>query len=107
MLTKLDPSSEAFVNAMDHISRRVDRAQREISTGLRINTISDEPDSVSAVLQTRADLSSNGQIQSNLSRVKAETDGAEQALQSAVTMVEKARTLGAQGATDTASDESR
>ncbi len=107
MLTKLDPSSEAFVNAMDQISRRLDRAQRQISTGLRVNTISDEPDSVSAVLQARADLSTNAQIQSNLSRVKAETDGAEQALQSAVTMVEKARTLAAQGATDTASAESR
>ena len=107
MLTKLDPSSEAFVNAMDQISRRLDKAQRQISTGFRVNTVSDEPDSVSALLQTRADLSTNAQIQSNLSRVKAETDGAEQALQSAVTMVEKARTLGAQGATDMASAESR
>ena len=107
MLQNLNPQSAAFVSTMDKIYRRLERAQREISTGLKMSTISDEPDSVSSLLQARADLAFTEQIQANLSRVKAETDGAEHALQSSVTLMERARTLGAQGATDTASKDSR
>lgn len=101
MLRSLDSSTEAFLSSMDQISRRLDRAQRQISTGLQVSSVSDAPDQVSTILQARADLASNQQIQSNLGLVKAETDAGEQALQSAVGLLEQARVLGAQGATDT------
>lgn len=107
MLEYLNSTSAAFVATMDKIERRLTRAQQQVTTGLKMTSISDSPDQVSSLLQTRADLATTEQVQSNLSRVKAETDGAEQALQSAVTMVESARTLGAQGATDTSDAASR
>ena len=107
MLRSLDSSTEAFLSSMDQISRRLDRAQRQISTGLRVSTISDAPDQISTILQARADIESNAQIQSNLGLVKSETDAGEQALQSAVGLMEQARVLGAQGATGTATTESR
>ncbi len=102
MLRSLDSSTQAFLSSMDQISRRLDRAQREISTGLKVSNIADSPDQVSTILQSRADIESNTQIQANLGLVKSETDAGEQTLQSAVGLLERARVLGAQGAIGTA-----
>ncbi len=107
MLRFLDSGSEAFVTSMDQINQRMEKAQRQISTGLRVSSISDEPDSVSTLLQARADSASNDQILSNLALVKTETDTGEQALQSAVSLAERARVLASQGVTATATPESR
>lgn len=107
MLSTLSPMSTEFVTGMNRISERMSRAQRQIASGIRVENVSDEPDSVSTILQVRADVSSNDQILSNLSRVKTETDTAEQSVSSAVSLVERARVLGAQGSTGTATAESR
>jgi flagellar hook-associated protein 3 FlgL len=107
MLSSLNSRSQAFVTTMEGITQRMSRAQQQLSTGLRVTNVADEPDSVSTLLQARADLASNVQIQSNLGRVKTETDSGEQALQSAVTLMEKAKTLAAQGVTGTATADSR
>ncbi|HLY64555.1 MAG TPA: hypothetical protein VKU60_03380, partial [Chloroflexota bacterium] len=77
------------------------RAQQEVSSGLKVSQVSDAPDSISVLLQAHANLSSTGQILSNLGRVKTEVDSGEQALENAVSLLEQARTLGAQGATGT------
>ncbi len=85
----------------------MEAAQRKVSTGLRMQSVSDDPDQVSPLLQARADLAATTQTQANLSRVKTGVDAAEQALEQSVSMVERARTLGAQGVTGTATAESR
>lgn len=103
MLSSLDPISQTFLTSMDRIGERLSRAERQLATGLKVSSVSDAPDSISVLLQARAQLSSTEQIQSNLSRAKTETDAGEQALQSAVSLLEQARTLGTQGATSTAS----
>ncbi len=107
MLRFLDSASDAFVASMDQINQRMERAQRQLSTGLRVSSISDEPDSVSHILQARADSASNDQLLSNLVRVKTETDAGEQALQSAIGLIERARVDGTQGLTITATSETR
>jgi flagellar hook-associated protein 3 FlgL len=107
MLPTLDRVSQAFVASMDQISQRMSHAQRQISTGLRVTNVSDEPDSISTLLQARANLASTIQIQTNLGRAKSEADAGEQALQNAVRLLEKARVLGSQGLTGTATAESR
>jgi flagellar hook-associated protein 3 FlgL len=107
MLRSLDASSENFLNNLNDIAARMESAQRKISTGLRIHSVSDDPDQISPLLQARADLAAVTQTQYNLGRVKSEVDAAEQALQQAVSLVERARTLGSQGVTGTATPESR
>lgn len=107
MIRTLDPASEAFLASVNRIGERMERAQREISTGIRVATVSDDPDSISIILQTRADLASAEQIQKNLGRVKAESDAAEQAIQTSVQLVERVRVLGSQGLTGTATADSR
>jgi flagellar hook-associated protein 3 FlgL len=76
-------------------------AQRQISTGVKLSSVADNPDQVSTLLNARANLSAAQQIQSNLGRVTAEVDAGEQALQSAVQLFERVRTLGAEGVTGT------
>jgi flagellar hook-associated protein 3 FlgL len=101
MISSLDPNSQSFLDALDRIQQRLDNAQRQISTGQRISTVSDDPDQVSTLLQARAALGQQQQILTNLGRVKNETDTAEQSLETAVQLFDSVQTLGAQGASNT------
>ncbi len=107
MIPILDPASQQFLDNLNRISDRMQKAQRQASTGLKLTQVSDQPDQVSTLLSARASLSAAQQIQTNLGRVKTEADAAEQALQSAVKLFDQVQTLGAQGATDTASASAR
>jgi len=92
---------------LNEIQQRSERAQRELTSGLKINTISDAPDQIGSLWQGRWELDNAKQVDANLGRVKTEVDSAETALRSAVTLVERAQTLGAQGANGTASAQDR
>ena len=97
MIRALNVSSERFLSHLSQIQKRLEAAQREISSGRKLATPSDDPDHVSAVLQARADLEQVRQIRKDLSRVKAEVDTAEQALQETALLLDRVKTLGAQG----------
>lgn len=101
MISPLNPSDQQFLNSLNRVADRMSRAQQMISTGVRMARVSDNPDEVSTLLNARASLAAAEQIQSNLERVTAEVDAGEQALQKAVELFERARTLGAQGVTGT------
>jgi flagellar hook-associated protein 3 FlgL len=101
MLSSLDPAAQQFLTHLNRISDRMAQAQQRITTGLKISQVSDAPESIALLLEARANLSATGQTLSNLGRAKAEVDGAEQALESAVSLFDKVQTLGAQGNTDT------
>jgi flagellar hook-associated protein 3 FlgL len=107
MISSLDPESLRFLSGLDQIQQRSERAQRELTSGLKINTISDAPDQIGSLWQRRWELDSAKQVDANLGRVKTEVDSAETALRSAVTLVERAQTLSAQGANGTASAQDR
>ncbi|MEQ1947118.1 MAG: flagellin [Bryobacteraceae bacterium] len=100
MISNLDPNMQHFLNGLNEISNKMADAQRRITTGLKISQVSDAPDSISLLLDARANLSAATQKLSNLSRVKTEVDTAEQSLQTAVQLFDKVQTLGAQGASD-------
>jgi flagellar hook-associated protein 3 FlgL len=85
----------------------MNKAQAQISTGVRMAKVSDDPDQVSTLLSARASLAAADQVKSNLGRVTAEVDAGEQALQNAVQLFERARSLGAQGATGTQTADTR
>lgn len=96
MIRSLDPSSESFLNGLAAIQNRAQAAQRELTTGRRINTASDDPGQISLLLELQASLARNDQIQSNLGRVKTETDSAESALEMAAKAMDRAQVLAAQ-----------
>jgi flagellar hook-associated protein 3 FlgL len=107
MISSLDPAALSFLNGLDQIQQRAQRAQQEMTTGLKINAVSDAPDQIASLYETRSELAQTQQTDTNLSRVTTEVDTAESALSSAVTIVERAQTLGSQGATGTATAQSR
>lgn len=107
MISRLDSSSEQFLNALNATQRRLNRAQMELTSGKRVNTISDDPDQISSLLQARADLGNTLQAKTDLGRVKTEVDTAESVMATAVGLVEHARVLTAQGATGTATPATR
>ena len=107
MVSVLNPANQQFLNDLNRISDRMQNAQRQLSTGLRVSQVSDAPDVISVLLQTRASLSSTQQTLTNLGQTKSEVDAGEQALQSAVTLFDQVQTLGAEGATDTATASTR
>lgn len=102
MISSLNPNTQQFLNDLNQISDSMQQAQSQVTTGLKVNQVSDQPDIISTLLATRASLSTSQQISSNLGRVKTETDSGEQALESAVTLFDQVQTLGASGVTSTA-----
>lgn len=98
MIRGLPPSTERFLLDVSRIQRREERAQRQITTGLKLQQVSDNPNAVSRLLDSRAGLERVVQTRLNLGRVKVEVDTAEKALGQAVEIMDKARGLGTQGA---------
>jgi flagellar hook-associated protein 3 FlgL len=107
MITNLDPGNARFLSQVNAIQKRLQQAQNQLSSGKRINTVSDDPDQISNLLRARASLESTKQINANLGRVRTEVNAGEAALQQAGKDLERARVLGAQGASSSASPDSR
>lgn len=101
MIKSLDADSSYFLQNLKWINERLSRAEREVASGKRITAPSDEPDSVSTLLEARAGKARLDQIAKNLGRAKTEADAAETSLQSAVRLFDRVRTLGMTGASGT------
>ncbi len=107
MIRRLDAGTEMFLTDLANINRRVHKVQREITSGRRINEVSDAPADLSNLFQLRTELAQTEQIRSNLGRITTEVDAAEQALQAAVKTLERASVLGTQGANGMTTAEQR
>lgn len=101
MIKNLNTRDELFLSNLQRIQGRIDRANAQVSSGLRVTAASDAPDEIGPLLQSRAELALTEQSQSNLNRVKGEVDSAEGALRSVIQLAERARVLGTQGQTGT------
>jgi len=107
MINSINPSADNFLVNIDRIQARAERAQRQLSSGLRVTKPSDDPDQVGNIVQLSSTLARIGQIGHNLDQVKSEVDTAEQTLSAAVSTVEQISVLAAQGANFTASASTR
>ena len=86
---------------------RVDAAQEQISSGKRINRPSDDPFGTEAVLRLRTSQASVEQFQQNGVMVKDGLQTADTALESYEQLLDRARALLTQGASDTTSAANR
>jgi flagellar hook-associated protein 3 FlgL len=101
MLNGFDPMGPRFLADLNRIQERSTRAERQITSGLRVETASDDPEGMVEILRVMSRIENNTQVQTNLTRVKTQVDTAEGAMRQAVAIVEQARILGAQnGGTD-------
>jgi len=98
MVTNLNPASEVFLANMERIQKQIADASQQVSSGKRVNVASDAPDEIDAILQLRSDMARNSQLKSNLSMAKTDADAADSALSSATQLLDRAITLGSQGA---------
>ena len=97
MVNNLDSGSELFLANVNRIQQSLAVANQQVSSGKKIAVASDAPDQVSSLLQLRASLAHNTQVQSNLNLAKADANAADTALSSATTLMDQALTLGVQG----------
>jgi flagellar hook-associated protein 3 FlgL len=107
MITGLNAGNEQFLASIQDLQTRLDQAQLQLSSGLRVSKASDAPSTVGDIFQTRADLARANQTDQNLGIVKAQVDAADTSLQQAVQLLQSAAVLGAQGAGSTVSASTR
>ena len=101
MISNLDPASELFLSNVNRIQQRLADANRQIASGKKISQASDAPDEIDAVLQLRADQQRNQQVKSNLALAATDAQSADDTINSAIKLMDRARVLGAQGANTT------
>jgi len=101
MVSTLNPTTQDFLNNVNRIAAQMMQAQTQLSTGLKVNVVSDAPDVISPLLQAQANLSTAQQVSSNLGQVSTEVNTGEQALESATSLYDQVQTLSAEGATST------
>jgi flagellar hook-associated protein 3 FlgL len=95
----IDSSAEQFLIGIDRIGQRLDRVQRQISSGRRIETASDDPDQIGNLLRTRAELAQDDQVRNDLGSHKLEADLAADALTRTSQLLERVKSLSAWGIT--------
>ena len=101
MISSLDPSNQQFLTSLNDLQNRVQTAETQLSSGLRVNQASDAPQEVGDIFQARADLANATQVAQNLTNVQAQAQAADSALQSAVQVLQQAGVLAVQGASST------
>jgi flagellar hook-associated protein 3 FlgL len=107
MISSLLPEAQSFLTGINQIQQTLQTAQTELTTGLQINNVSDDPSEIADIWQLNSELDQTQQTETNLGQVSTEVNTAQSALQSAVTLVEQAETYGAQGASDTSTATTR
>jgi flagellar hook-associated protein 3 FlgL len=107
MISSLNASAQNFLVGLNQIQQRLQTAQTQLTTGLKINNVSDAPSEIAALWQLRSQDDQVQQIDANLGQVATEVNTGQTALQSAVILVEQALTYGAQGASGTSSATTR
>jgi flagellar hook-associated protein 3 FlgL len=104
---RLTASTEQFLERLSENTRSMHTAQQQISSGKRVTSVSDDPDQVSAILQTRLELEGIEQSQRNIARFSTEVDTAEQSLAAATRLMDETRVLAVRGASTIISAEER
>ncbi|MGH9719659.1 MAG: flagellin [Bryobacteraceae bacterium] len=107
MISRLDSASEKFLADLGRLQERNQRAQRQITSGLRVSAASDDPGVVAAIVESQVQLDRVAQIRTNLERIQAETESGEEALATATSLVERVIEIASRGANSTNTAESR
>lgn len=107
MIGNIDAASELFLADMGRVQQRLAEANRQVSSGKKIAVAADAPDQVSSLLQLRADLQQNAQVQSNLALAGTDAAAADNAMTTAIKLMDRALVLASEGANSTQSGQTR
>ena len=107
MFNTISTANERFLADLSNLEGRLLTAQRQVSSGLRMQSVADDPDQVSALLEVKAQIAHYSQLKYNLGRVQTEVNAAESAINTAATLMDRVRQIAAQGASSTTTVDTR
>ncbi|HUP03103.1 MAG TPA: flagellin [Bryobacteraceae bacterium] len=99
MISNLSGPAQIFLANVDRIQQNLAEANREVSSGLKIAAPSDDPDAIAPLLQLRADMARNNQVQANLVLAQTDATSSDNVLTTAIQLMNQAQTIATQ-ATD-------
>jgi flagellar hook-associated protein 3 FlgL len=85
---------------LSNLNARIVKDEQEVSSGLSMQNVSDNPSEVSAVLQLDARIANNNQIGDNLGQVTTEVNAAEGAIEDASNLMNTATQLATEGSSN-------
>ncbi len=92
------PGTAWFLEGIASLQARQTQVQNEISSGYQVQSAADAPGQAQDLVILGSSLAATQNYQDNLTRVQAEASTADQALGSAISLLQSARTLAANGA---------
>lgn len=105
---RVNPDNRAdLLYSLAETQRQQDKAMEQISSGRRISVPSDDPAAMAALIRNRSQARANDEFSHSLTTIKSVLQTADSTLSSAVTALQRAITLGVQGATGTQSQADR
>jgi flagellar hook-associated protein 3 FlgL len=95
------PGTAWFLQGVSVLQSQDAQVQRELSSGYQVQDASDAPAQTPELVSLGSSLAQVQAYQTNLTRVQAEANTADQSLGTAITLVQNAQTLAAEGANTT------
>jgi flagellar hook-associated protein 3 FlgL len=92
------PGTAWFLEGISNLQTRQTQIQNQITSGYQVQTAADAPGQAQDLVTLGSSLAAAQNYQNNLTRVQAEASTADQALGTAVSLIESARSLAASGA---------
>lgn len=97
----IQTAANQFLSNLSALEQRLDTANKQVSSGLRVQTVSDDPAVVSQIVQLNAQIDANSQVKTNLSQVQTEVNAAESAINTATTLLDRASQIATAGSSST------
>lgn len=107
MLKGIQGQNPAFLTDLSRIQSRISTANKQITSGYRVNQASDDPGAISSIISLQGQIDHLTQTQNNLATAKAQNETADSALQTATTIIDQLTSIASQGATDTTTSTTR
>jgi flagellar hook-associated protein 3 FlgL len=96
MLNGILADDFAFTRNLSRIEDRISAANRQISSGIRVNQASDDPSAITTIIHTQSEIDRITQVQTNLKSASKDAALADTALQTAANLLDQLTTLGSQ-----------
>lgn len=93
----IQTAANQFLTNLSALEQRLDTSNKQVSSGLRVQAVSDDPAVVSQIFQLNAHIAANNQVKTNLSHVQTEVNGAEAGINTATTLMDRAAQIATQG----------
>jgi len=94
--------ADYFLNGLSILQGQELQTQQQLASGFSVSSAADDPAATQDLVDLGSSLAAYQTYQSSLGNVQAEASAADDAIGSAVTLIQSAQSLGTQGATSTA-----